>query len=202
MDDKKTAQAVQWLKSGEFEKALKQFNALIEKDSTSADLYSYRGAVLLNLKRKNEALEDFNRSVELDPDYSYRYAARAFAKDALGDLSGAIADYEIAIKLDPDDAIAHNNLGLLIEKSGNQAKAKKHFATADDLAKHFFGEDADSAQPRPEDGVKLTPSKLTPDPKELSTKMFWQEFTAVFTSRREFSRFISFVKNGFKREDA
>lgn len=201
MDDKKTAQAVQWLKSGEFEKALKQFNALIEKDNHSADLYSYRGAVLLNLKRKKEALTDFNRAVDLDPFYGYRYASRAFARDAMGDLQGAIADYEKAVELDPDDAIAHNNLGLLIEKSGNMSKAKKHFSTADELADAFFGQEHKTKGPRPEPGVELQPQKLKPDPKEVSREMYWQQLTTVFSSKKEFSRFITFVFKGFKRQD-
>lgn len=201
MLEKKTEQAVQLLKSGDFEKALEAFSSLIEEYGSSADLLSYRGTVLLNLKRKREALTDFDRSVELDPGYSYRYASRAFAKDALGDLHGAIDDYEKAIELDPDDAIAHNNLGLLVEKSGNQSKAKQHFANADELADAFFGENAPHQAPKPESEVNLQPRKLKPDPKEVTREMYWQELTRVLSSRKEFSRFFTFVFSGFKRKD-
>lgn len=201
MDEKKTAIAVDLLKSGDFEKALNHFNDLIKSFPDSPDLYSYRGAVLLNLKRKKEALKDFNHAVKLDPDYSYRYSSRAFARDANGDLNGAIADYEKAIELDPDDAIAHNNLGLLIEKSGNMSKAKQHFSTADELAEAFFGQDNKNKSPRPEPGVELQPQKLKPDPKKVSREMYWQQLTSVFSSKKEFSRFITFVFKGFKNQD-
>lgn len=201
MDKKKIEEAVAALKSGQFEKALKQFNALLERRAEDPDMFSYRGAVLLNLHRKREALEDFNRAVSLDPDYSYRYASRAFAKDALGDLAGAIADYEKAIELDPDDAIAHNNLGLLIEKSGDQNKAKKHFASADELAQTFFGDDVTNDGAKPDSGIAMQPQKLKPDPKNLSGKMYWKELGRIFTSSSERKKFFNFMLNGFKKTD-
>lgn len=202
VNEKKLQEAVQNLKSGEFEKALIQFNVLIEQTNDDPDLFSYRGAVLLNLKRKQEALNDFNKSVSLQPDYSYRYSSRAFAKDAMGDLTGAIADYEKAIELDPEDAIAHNNLGLLIEKSGNQASAKKHFESADELAKKFFGSDLEDSSPHPGEGISLQPQKLKPDPRQVSKEMYWNQLTRIFTSKKEFKKFIAFLfKGGSKTND-
>lgn len=202
MDEKKIEEAVAALKAGHFEKALKQFNALLERRAEDPDMFSYRGAVLLNLNRKREALADFDRAVSLDPGYSYRYASRAFAKDALGDLPGAIADYEKAIELDPDDAIAHNNLGLLIEKSGDQSRAKKHFSSADELARTFFGDDLDDDGAKPESGIAMQPQKLTPDPKKVSGEMYWSQLGRIFTSRAERKKFFQFILNGFKKRDA
>lgn len=201
MDQKKTAQAVEALKSGHFEKALKSFNVLIDQYPGNPDLYGYRGTVLLNLKHNQSALSDFNKAVDLDADYSYRYASRAFARDAMGDLNGAIADYEKAIALDPEDAIAHNNLGLLIEKSGNQSAAKKHFATADELAASFLGKESGATGPKPENGISMQPQKLKPEPKSVSQHMYWQQLTAVFSSKNEFRRFVKFIFNGFKSKD-
>ena len=202
VDQKKLAQAVEALKTGNFEKALKLFNVLIEDHSDDPDLYGYRGAVFLNLRKNQSALTDFNKAVSLDPEYSYRYSSRAFAKDAMGDLAGAISDYEKAVELDPDDAIAHNNLGLLIEKSGNQAAAQKHFSTADELADSFLGSRAENDGPKPEDGISMQPQKLQPEPKKVSQKMYWQQFTRVFSSQNEFRKFIRFIFNGFKSKDA
>lgn len=202
MDQKKLAQAVEALKTGQFDKALKLFNALIDSYPGIADLHGYRGTVLLNLKRNQSALSDFNEAVSLDSEYSYRYASRAFAKDAMGDLNGAITDYEKALKLDPDDAIAHNNLGLLIEKSGNQAAATKHFATADELAESFLGKQTENSGPKPENGISMQPQKLQPEPKKVSQQMYWQQFTRVFSSKNEFRQFVKFIFNGFKSKDA
>lgn len=200
---KKLEQAVELLKSGDFNRALSQLNALIAEGSEDPDVYSYRGVVLLNLNRKPEALKDFDKAVDLQPDYSYRYASRAFARDAMGDIPGAIADYEKAIELDPEDAIAHNNLGLLIEKSGNQNAAKKHFDSADKLAEKFFGStpSADAAAPGPGEGLPLQPQKLKPDVKKVSRKMYWNQLAEVFSSGTEFKQFMRFIFNGFKSKN-
>ncbi|TVR38265.1 MAG: tetratricopeptide repeat protein [Cryomorphaceae bacterium] len=194
----KQQKAVEHLKEGRFEPALKLFNELIKSDNRNADLFSYRGTVYLNLKRKREALSDFNRAVELDAGYSYRYASRAFAKDALGDLAGAIADYEKAVELDPEDAIAHNNLGLLLEKQGNMPKAKQHFKTADDFASHFLGSENGQKHPKPGSDINLQPTKLKPDPKKLTGNLLWKQTLTIFSSRKEFNQFVSFIFRGLK----
>lgn len=200
VDTKKLELAVSDLKEGRHEKALSAFNKLIDEFKNDPDLFAYRGATLLNLNRKHAALDDFNRAVDLDPDYSYRYASRAFAKDALGDLAGAIADYEIAIKLDPDDAIAHNNLGLLIEKSGNQTHAQRHFAQADNLAKRIFGETGDQESSEATSGIPLQPKKLTPDPSSVNSTMYWEQLTRIFKSKEERKAFVSFILSGFQKK--
>lgn len=200
MDSKKLDSAVSALKEGRHEKALDAFNKLIDDFENEPDLFGYRGATLLNLNRKHAALEDFNRAVELDPNYSYRYASRAFAKDALGDLAGAIADYQIAIKLDPDDAIAHNNLGLLIEKSGNQTYAQRHFSAADNLAERVFGETEDEQSSEATSGIPLQPKKLTPDPDSVSSEMYWEQITRIFSSKEERKAFLSFILSGFQKK--
>jgi Flp pilus assembly protein TadD len=196
VNDKKTNQAVSLLKEGKFQEALKLFNQLIEQSPKDPDLWSYKGTALLNLKKNSEALSAFNLAVKLDPDYSYRYASRAFAKDASGDLEGAISDYKQAIVLDPEDAIAHNNLGLLLEKQGNQSAAKKHFSNADQFANHFLGS---SNGPAPKSELTLQPKKLEPDPKRVSQKMFLKQTMEIFSSGKEFRQFVSFIFRGFKQ---
>jgi tetratricopeptide (TPR) repeat protein len=190
--------AINYLKSGDYKLSLEHFNSLIIENPHSPDLLGYRGAVLLNLKKKKEALLDFNRAVELDPDYSFRYASRAFAKDALGDIEGAIADYQIAINLDPDDAIAHNNLGLLQEKIGNKVNAKKYFDSADALA-------ASQASNEPTIPTDVEFSENIFDNEKINsttpnkTENYLKVVKKVFSSKHEFANFVSFVKKGFKQ---
>ncbi len=198
--NKKTEQAVRLLKAGEFDRALKQLNAIISSGTSDPDVFSYRGVVLLNLNRHQEAIGDFDRAVLLQPDYSYRYASRAFARDAVGDLEGAISDYEKAIALDPDDAIAHNNLGLLVEKAGNKSAAKKHFESADKMAEAFFDKNGSSSPstPEPNDAISIQPQKLKPDVQKVNGKMFWTQLSSILSSGTELKKFARFVLNGFK----
>lgn len=198
MTSKLLNSATELLKSGAYEKALEQFNTIIKNEPPVADYFAYRGTVLLNLKRKKDALKDFDRAVELDSQYSYRYACRAFAKDALGDLEGAIADYRIAIKLDPDDAIAHNNLGLLEEKSGNKNNAKRHFETADSLAQSFFSQDLTVHHDVEIEETSFEIKEETKVQSTLDAQTYFSELKKVFSSKNEFSRFVKFIKKGFK----
>jgi len=198
MSEQKAQIALEHLKAGEYDLALVLYNALTTENPFSADYFGYRGAVLLNLKRKKEALQDFNKAVELEPEYSYRYASRAFAKDALGDLSGAIEDYRIAVTLDPDDAIAHNNLGLLEEKIGNQANAQKHFKTADAFAAEYFQQEKE-IRTDVEYSENIFENNRVDDSSTPGASDYLQELKKVFSSKDEFSRFITFIKKGFKR---
>jgi len=198
MSEQKAQIALECLKSGEYNLALLHYNELTLENPHSADYFGYRGAVLLNLKRKKEALNDFNRAVELEPEYSYRYASRAFAKDALGDVAGAIEDYRIAVALDPDDAVAHNNLGLLEEKIGNQANAQKHFKNADAFAAEYFQSETE-VRTDIEYSENIFENNRDEKSKAPGTQDYLKELKNVFSSKEEFSRFITFVKKGFKR---
>lgn len=189
-----------------YDKALIAFNKALEKNPNNPIILSQRGVLYLHMNKKRNCLNDLNSALKFDPENSYRYASRAYAKDFFGDLDGAIEDYEIAVKMDPEDAVAHNNLGLLLEKKGYQNKAQRKFDRADRLAKiekKFFDKlDKDeglenkqkSSSPAPAAGEKLQPKKLTPD-KNISTgKLFIQ----VFTKKKVFQEFIVFLKSGLK----
>ena len=197
-----------FLDQQKYDKALNAFNLSLKISPNHPDLLSQRGVVHIHLNNKKEAISDFNLALELEPNNSYRYASRAYAKDFFGDLEGAIEDYQMAVKIDPEDAIAHNNLGLLLEKKGYQNKAKENFDRADLLAKHQENflqkldelEQNKPADPsvdngnKPKNGVKLQPKKMVSD-KPL-TKV--EIIKNIFTNKTQFKEFISFIKNGFK----
>jgi tetratricopeptide (TPR) repeat protein len=189
-----------------YDKALAAFNKALEKNPSHPVILSQRGVLFLHMNKKKRCLEDLDSALALEPDNSYRYSSRAYAKDFFGDLDGAIADYEIAVQLDPEDAVAHNNLGLLLEKKGYQAKAQEKFYRADKLAKiekkifDQLDKDEDLKQEvqqnrsRPFTGEKLQPKKLEKDKNISSGKLFIQ----VFTKKAVFIEFIRFIKKGFK----
>ena len=182
-------------KSRDFEGAILAYTQAIEVEPTNADFYYQRGLSYFHLNRKSLALIDFNQAQELQPNNPFRYSSRAFIKDACGDINGAIADYERAIELDPEDAVAHNNLGLLHEKLGYMGKAKKSFDQADDLADkgEFFKIPSDK-------GTSQQQSEPLPEelPSEPAKGNLIKEVIRVFTDKKTFREFITFVRNGFK----
>lgn len=191
------------LDQNKLDKSLEMFNKALQEAPDSAQIYSNRGVVFLHMKDKLRCITDMNKAVTLDPNYSYRYSSRAYARDFFGDIDGAIADYEKAIELDADDAVAHNNLGLLLEKKGYTKKAKETYSKADELAgvnREFdqimdkLDTEADEKFGKLPQGEPLQPKKLEADKKETTGEILRN----TITKKETFKEFIGFVFRGFK----
>jgi Flp pilus assembly protein TadD len=183
------------LDEARFKEALVQFNKALDLEPDHPDYLSDRAVTYFHLDKKDLAMIDLNRAQQLDKSNPYRYSSRAFVKDSLGDLDGAIADYRKAIELDPDDAIAHNNLGLLEEKSGYKKQSEERFAKADEL---MGIQSADKSNKKEFIAMNPEPKKNGPQNDPETKTSGWRHVKyAVFTKsgRKEFFKFI---KNGFK----
>src|SRR5690554_5833994 len=180
--------AQELLDEQKYEKSLIAFNKALKLNPNDPNILSHRGVLYLHMNQKKKCFDDLELSLRLDKDYAYRYAALAYAKDYFGDLDTAITLYEKAVALDPKDSIAHNNLGLLMEKRGYQQKAKDNFEKADKLAeiqKDLFakmdelekGEDSlslengqtnnQNSNPLPKPGSQVKPQGERLQPKKL-----------------------------------
>lgn len=194
-----------YIDTNELEKALQHFELALKENPENAQIINDRAVLYIHLKQEHLAMNDFNLAVKLDPEYSYRYASRAYARDFFGDTDGAIKDYKIAVELDPEDAVANNNLGILLEKKGYQDTASKHYEKADKVAKHQkqFEElmeeeealmNVSEENPKPDNGVKIQPKKIEKEEGITQGKFM----SKIFTDSNTFKEFISFIKNGFK----
>lgn len=192
-------QAHQALKEGEIEKAIELYSKALLDYPDNCNILSDRGVAYLHLKDREKCFLDLDKAIELQADYSFRYACRAFAKNNFGDLDGAVKDYEKAVELDPEDAVAHNNLGLLLEQQGYKIAAEERFQRADALSKM---EDnllnvIDDLEQTDKPQIMESPTGV-PEPEEKVNGNASQEFKKVLTSKSQFREFIAFVKNGFK----
>ncbi len=180
--------ATKYYQEAKYKDSIYWFSRAIAEDSKNPELYAERAVAYFHFGNLKKSLEDLNTAQELEPNRPYRYSSRAYIKDALGDVEGAVKDYEKAIELDPEDAVAHNNLGLLQEKLGYSKKAKVLYDFADSLAKDQFG---DQDYKRPEN----IQSKIDKEKRETS---LGKEMTKALTTKRGFSEFLTFIRNGFK----
>ncbi|MDG1332959.1 MAG: tetratricopeptide repeat protein [Crocinitomicaceae bacterium] len=192
------------LKDGKVLEAIETFSKALEINPDHPDIYSDRGVAHLHNMDKHNCFADLNKAIELQPEYSFRYAAMAFARNNFGDFEGAIVDYEKAVKLDPDDAVAQNNLGLLLEQQGYKKDAEKRFARADKLSEqedHLLEVIDDLDQQKIDAKQEVEAAKETsnePSTKETEDGSNSEEFKKIFTKKSQFKEFIRFVKNGFK----
>lgn len=190
------------LNDGKILEAIETYSEALKISPNNPDIYSDRGVAHLHNIDKVNCFADLNKAMELQPEYSYRYAARAYAKNNFGDLLGAIMDYEKAVKLDPDDAIAQNNLGLLLEQQGYKKAAEKRFERADKLSKmedhllHVIDDMDEGGATAEEDQTSQIEIVVAEPIEPISTNS--REFTKIFTKKSQFKEFIRFIKNGFK----
>lgn len=225
--NRKHEEAFNCIRDQEYEKALKILEEVRKEFPKDANVFGDMAVAHLHLKNKSEAFGAFDKAIELQPEYSYRYSSRAYGKDYFGDLDGGIEDYQKAVELDPEDAVAYNNLGLLLEKKGYHDLAKEKFERADKLRKIEDslqqvmediekGEDNDENQDKninilndiESDGKtkldnKNNDSQLTnktkdPLEKRAKTASAFGEFRKIFTSKKQFGDFLKFIKDGFK----
>ena len=193
------------LKAGEVEKAIELYTEALKEAPKHCDILGDRGVAYMHLKDKERCMNDLNETIALQPQKAYRYACRAFARNSFGDIDGAVKDYEKAVELDPDDAVAHNNLGLLLEQKGYKNEANERFERADKLSKQEDNllnamDEMENGEIEIEEEIVEKPEKTTPESTDAEEEQTTasKEFKKVFTSKSQFKEFLRFIKNGFK----
>ncbi len=186
---------IESLQEGHLSAALDFLNKALVENPCHPDILSDRGFLYIHLRQNELAMKDFDLSLDLQPEYGYRYASRGYAKDYFEDFDGAIEDYAKAIELDQKDAISHNNLGILLQKKGEDLEAELHFQIADQLneGEAFQIVEAVEGKQKSLDRVVIPPSDLIRKQENTISEM-----KNIFTSKEKFKEFMHFLKNGFK----
>jgi len=115
---------------GEYEEAVRDFNAAIRLDPHHATAYLDRGLAYEEEGQYQEAISDYDMALRLDPKHALAHVHRGNAWFALADFDQAIYDYTEAIHLDPDLAVAYYHRGLVFQEKGYADEAKADEETA------------------------------------------------------------------------
>jgi clan AA aspartic protease (TIGR02281 family) len=87
--------------SGQYQRAVDDFSAVIRLGPTVAGYYDNRQTAYRALGQLDAALTDANTAVRLAPQAAFVYHSRATVLAALGRFDDAVADYDRAIAIDP-----------------------------------------------------------------------------------------------------
>jgi tetratricopeptide (TPR) repeat protein len=118
------------LKSGDYDRAIADFDEAMRLDPTNAVAFAGRGLAYENKGNHDRAIADFNEAIRLDPTYAVAFALRGLAYENKGNHDRAIADINEAIRLNPTNAVALAVRGIAYENKGDYDRAIADFNEA------------------------------------------------------------------------
>jgi tetratricopeptide (TPR) repeat protein len=128
-----------FLRRGELDKAISQFQAALNIRSKNSDTHYSLGAALIQnnlgnaLARKqlwDEAIDHLQEAVRLRPDYADAYFNLGSVLFQQGRIDQAIAQWQKAVAIRPRDAEAHRNVASALRKQGNVKEAIAQYEQA------------------------------------------------------------------------
>lgn len=105
-------------KAGQFDDAVLQYRAAIQKRKDPATLCAL-AAVLLEQKKNDEAIKTLDEALRLEPARVPSRLARALAFQRLGKTAEAMAEYRAILKLDPAAVAIANDLAWILATNPN-----------------------------------------------------------------------------------
>ena len=101
--------------------------------------FSQLGDALLRQSKWDEGIAALQKSIWLNPFYSAPYILLGKAYMKKGQPATAEGMLTRAIQYDPNNRSAHYLLGQLLQQTGREAEAKRHFDIAERLQGHARG---------------------------------------------------------------
>ena len=115
-------------KSGEYENAIREFNALEDDFGKDEFIYYHRADCYSELGLVDKALDEIDHAIDLSDDY-YNNCRKGQILRAEGRYAEAIKAFDRAIEIDPSDAFAYYAKGWCYELSGNEWNAMSRVST-------------------------------------------------------------------------
>lgn len=100
---------VAWLKKGDADKAIKDFDEYIRLNPTDSAAFTSRGLAWQDKKEFDKAIRDYTETIRLDPKNADTLNNRGVAWNAKKDFEKALRDFDEAIRLNPKYAAAFQN---------------------------------------------------------------------------------------------
>lgn len=125
------------LTTGDYEKAIRDFDRAIDEGLDDPGVYVNRGAAHQRNGNLEKAIEDYTQAIELNAENSRAYDNRANALAELGQFEASLADFEEALRITPDFPEAYNNRGVTFRMMGEFEKAIDDYSKAIELFPYY-----------------------------------------------------------------
>jgi tetratricopeptide (TPR) repeat protein len=133
LEDENLNAAYQLICQEKEEAGMLRIREFIEKYPSVWNGWFILGWALRRLGRWKDGAAAFSKAVELDGSVSDVRNELAICLMECGDLKGARRELETALRLDPENIKIISNLGVLADKSGNDAEAAAFFRAVREL---------------------------------------------------------------------
>ncbi|MBN1832233.1 MAG: TonB family protein [Deltaproteobacteria bacterium] len=134
---KASEKGVEYLKTGEYDQAIKEFTEVLKMDRAYSPGYSGRGMAYLNQGQYKEAIADFNEAIKIVPENGYYYRLRGHVYHELEDYQKAVEDYNKAIEREPDMIDAYFSRGEVLRKQGHYREAIEDYTKVIELDEKY-----------------------------------------------------------------
>lgn len=122
--------AVTFQSMGNFEAALRDLNAAIQKEPKVPSPWATRGAILGMLGRYKDSIRDLDEAIKLNPKAADAWLNRGLMREHLGATTTALVDIGTALRLNPKMTHAYSQRAEIYSSLGKVDLAHQDFQTA------------------------------------------------------------------------
>ena len=119
-----------YCETGDYYKAIVDYDKAIELDPKNAITYRSRGYAYYRIGIYDKAIADYDKAIELDPEDAATYHNRGDIYREKGEYDKAIADYSKVIELDPENATVYIDRGNAYAEKGEYDKTIADYSKA------------------------------------------------------------------------
>ncbi|UJB69404.1 tetratricopeptide repeat protein [Acaryochloris sp. 'Moss Beach'] len=131
-------QGDQQFAAGDYQQALREYAAAIQKDPENAKAYFNSGITKRRLNDLPGAIAHYTTAIRLKPTSVDAYNNRGLVRSQLGDKLAAIADFTEAIRLNPQHVQAYNNRGTIYSEVGKKQAAIADYSQAIQIDAQYY----------------------------------------------------------------
>lgn len=128
-----TAQGIDYLKQGNYDKGLSTLRVALQRNPADADALFNLAIALSNKGNPDEAVELLQRLLAAEPAHAGAWVALGVAQASQGSNTAAIESLRSAVALDPRNGYAQMNLGAILSRAGRAADGVVHLQQATQL---------------------------------------------------------------------